>query len=83
MAWDFLRRLLKLVGGKVMSKLAPRLIIFQYYDRLGLEVEEQKKRFRILYYKTDAEVRMIRLMARQTPTKMGISSILEESRENN
>jgi len=36
MAWEFLRRLLKFMGGKVMGKLAPRLIFFQYYDRAGL-----------------------------------------------
>lgn len=38
MAWDFLRKFLKLVGGKMMTKLAPRLLLFQYYDRVNLEI---------------------------------------------
>jgi hypothetical protein len=37
--WHFLRKFLKLLGGKVMSKMAPRLIFFQYYNRPGLELE--------------------------------------------
>jgi ribosomal protein S17E len=54
MAWDFFRRILRLMGSKVMVKLAPRLLFFQYYDHLGLEFEEQKRKFRILYQKSQA-----------------------------
>jgi uncharacterized protein YcnI len=54
MAWDFLRRFFKFIGNKVVVKLAPRLIFFQYYDHLGLEIDEQKKKFKILYQKSQA-----------------------------
>lgn len=30
MAWEFLRRVMNLIGGKIMAKLAPRLLFFQY-----------------------------------------------------
>ena len=56
MAWDFLRKFMKLMGGKFVSKLAPRLLIFQYYDRIFLEIEEQKKKFRVLFQKSEAEL---------------------------
>lgn len=32
MAWEFLRRMLNFVGGRIMAKLAPRLLFFQYSD---------------------------------------------------
>lgn len=46
MPWDFLRRFAKLMGGKILTKLAPRLIIFQYYDRFILELEEKKNKYK-------------------------------------
>jgi hypothetical protein len=78
MAWDFLRRFFKLMGGKIMGKLAPRLLFFQYYNRAGLELEEQKKKFRILYQKSHAELLVYELMTRKRQYRIGFSSLVEE-----
>lgn len=82
MAWDFLRKFLKLMGGKIVSKLAPRLLIFQYYDRLYMELEEQKKKFRVLYQKSEAELAFYQMLTHKRQFKIGMSSILEDSHEN-
>lgn len=44
----------KYVGGRVLARLAPRLLFFQYYNRVGLEIEEQKKKYRFIYQKSPA-----------------------------
>jgi hypothetical protein len=51
MAWHLFRRFLKVLGGRIMSKMAPRLIIFQYYNRVNLEIEEQKRKFKIGFHR--------------------------------
>lgn len=81
MAWDFLRRFLKLVGGKFVSKLGARLLIFQYYDRINLEFEEQKKKFRVVYQKSEAELALFQHLTHRQQFKIGMSSVLEESRD--
>ena len=47
MAWDFISRLLKLMGGRIMSKLAPRLIFFQYSNLVANELDPKKRYFRL------------------------------------
>jgi hypothetical protein len=82
MAWDFLRKVLKLMGGKLISKLGTRLLIFQYYDRISLELEEQKKKFRVLYQKSEAELAMYQLLTHKPQFRIGISSLLEDGHDN-
>jgi hypothetical protein len=43
--------------------MAPRLIIFQYYDRASLELEEQRKKLRIFMYRSEAEMLLFRKIA--------------------
>lgn len=77
MAWDFFRRFLKLLGSNAMVKLAPRLIFFQYYDHLGLEIDEQKKKFKILYQKSQAELLLYEKLTKNPQYKIGMASILD------
>lgn len=51
------------MGSKLVSKMAPRLIIFQYYDRASLELEEQRKKLRIFIYRSEAEMLLFRKIA--------------------
>lgn len=51
------------MGSKLVSKMAPRLIIFQYYDRASLELEEQRKKLRIFMYRSEAEMLLFRKIA--------------------
>ncbi len=51
------------MGSKLVSKMAPRLIIFQYYDRASLELEEQRKKLRIFMHKSEAEMLLFRKIA--------------------
>lgn len=51
------------MGSKLVSKMAPRLIIFQYYDRAGMELEEQRKKLRIFMYKSEAEMLLFKKIA--------------------
>ena len=81
MAWDFLRKLMKLMGGKFVSKLAPRLLIFQYYDRIFLEIEEQKKKFGILFQKSEAELALFQHINHLKQFKIGLSTLLEEGHD--
>jgi hypothetical protein len=63
MAWHLLRRFLKVLGGRIMSKMAPRLIIFQYYNRANLELEEQKKKFKIGFHRPLTETLVYKRLA--------------------
>jgi hypothetical protein len=81
MAWDMLRRLLKLLGGKFVSKMAPRLLFFQYYDRIALEIEEKKKKFRIAFHQSPADHALRHLLTRSQLFKSGMSTVLEDSQE--
>ncbi len=76
-----LRRLLKLLGGKFVSKMAPRLLFFQYYDRIALEVEEKKKKFRIAFHQSPADYALQRMLTRTQLFKSGMSTLLEDSKE--
>lgn len=76
-----LRRLLKVLGGKFVSKMAPRLPFFQYYDRIALEFEEQKKKFRIAFQLTPADHVLRQLLTRNQLLRSGMSTLLEESRD--
>jgi hypothetical protein len=40
MAWEFFRRMLNFVGGRIMAKLAPRLLFFQYSNFVAYELDE-------------------------------------------
>lgn len=74
--WYYLRKFLKLLGGKVMSKMAPRLIFFQYYNRAGLELEEKKKKFK-LHYSLPTQMLIEKSFRRNSSKKLGISAVLE------
>lgn len=74
--WYFLRKFLKLLGGNVLSKMAPRLIFFQYFNRPSLELDEQKKKHK-LHYKSPAEIFVYRRLIKKPSKKSGISSVLE------
>lgn len=76
-----LRRLLKILGGNFVSKMAPRLLFFQYYDRIGLELEEQKKKMRIAFQLTPADHALRQLLARSQLLRSGMSTLLEDSRD--
>lgn len=76
-----LRRFLKILGGKFVSKMAPRLLFFQYYDRIALELEEQKKKFRIAFQLTPADHAFRQLLARSQLLRSGMSTLMEDSRD--
>jgi|LakMenE18May11ns_1017448.scaffolds.fasta_scaffold9264148_2 hypothetical protein len=50
------------MGSKLVSKMAPRLIIFQYYDRAAMELEEQRKKLRVCMHKSEAEMLLFKRM---------------------
>lgn len=55
MAWEFLRRMMNLIGSKIMTKLAPRLIFFQYTNLISQELDEEQQKYRIYQIRSVAE----------------------------
>jgi hypothetical protein len=61
MAWEFLRRMFHFVGGKLMGRLAPRLLFFQYSNVVTQELDEKGRKYRFYQIRTAAEMEILRL----------------------
>lgn len=78
MAWDFLRRMLKFMGGRIMGKLAPRLIFFQYSNLVNNELDGEKRRYRMHQIRSQTEWLIQELRMKKSNTSMGLSEVLIE-----
>lgn len=80
MAWEFLRRILHVIGSKIMTKLAPRLIFFQYTNLITQELDEEQQKYRIYQIRSVAENEIHRLKMRKTESKgIGLSTVKDHS----
>jgi hypothetical protein len=78
MAWDFFRRMFKFMGGRIMGKLAPRLIFFQYTNLVNNELDTKKQKYRIYQIKSQGEWLIQELRIRKTNNSLGLSEVLIE-----
>jgi hypothetical protein len=80
MAWDFFRRMFKFMGGRIMGKLAPRLIFFQYTNLFNneLDTKKRKRKYRIHQIKSQGEWLIQELRIRKTNNSLGLSEVLIE-----
>jgi len=78
MAWDFLRRMLKFMGGRIMGKLAPRLIFFQYSNLVNNELDNKKRHYRMYQMKSQTEWLIHQLRMKKATESIGLSEILVE-----
>lgn len=78
MAWDFLRRMLKFMGGRIISKLAPRLIFFQYSNLVNNELDTDKRRYRMHQIRSQGEWLIQELRMKKSTTSLGLSELLVE-----
>ncbi len=72
--WYYLKRFLQILGSKVLSRMAPRLIFFQYYNWIGVEAKERKRKFK-LHYRPLAEILLMKNMKVKEGKKLGLSTI--------
>ena len=82
MAWEFLRRMLHFIGGRIVGRLAPRLLLFQYSNVVTHELDDKNKKYRFYQMKTAAEMEIQRLkMRRQAEDDLGLSTVKDQESE--
>lgn len=83
MAWEFFRRMLNFVGGRIMSKLAPRLLFFQYSNLVVNELDDKQKQYRMYQIRSVAENEIHRLRMRKIETPLiGLSTVKDSQMTN-
>jgi hypothetical protein len=64
---------LKFVGGKVMGKLAPRLIFFQYSTLVNNELDYKKRHYRMYQIRSSSELLIDELRLKKKLASLGLS----------
>ena len=62
------------MGGKLMGKIAPRLVFFQYTDLVNNELENKKRNYRMMYQiKSSSELLISELRLKKNLISPGLS----------
>jgi len=70
--------MLNFVGGRIMGRLAPRLLFFQYSNIVTSELDERNKKYRFYQIRTAAEMEILRLkMKKHLVEDVGLSMVKE------
>jgi hypothetical protein len=62
------------MGGKLMGKIAPRLVFFQYTDLVNNELDNKKRNYRMMYQiKSSSELLISELRLKKNLISPGLS----------
>lgn len=73
--------MLKFMGGKIMGKLAPRLIFFQYSNLVSNELDSKKRRYKMLQIRSQTEWLIHELNNSRYAKSQGLSELREVAGE--
>ena len=66
-----------------MGKLAPRLLFFQYSNKVSQEIDPEKRKYRSFYLRSIAEMEINRLRTRKfEDPAVGLSTVKDDSTYN-
>lgn len=63
------------MGGKIMSKLAPRLIFFQYSNLVNNELDNKKRHYRLHQIRSYSEWLIQEVRMKKYSTRLGLSEL--------